>query len=323
MNVFSKIAHAARIEATAASAILRHGWPDVMLQFGGGIGDELLLTTVSHELKRRNPSAKIWQVSHSAELLYNNPDYHTVFTWDQRLMRYAFLLNTRRKKLSYAKERIPRKEEIPPVEHILAVLCRQAGIKGSIELRPYLFLKEDEIRKGRLHGEQIVVQCIGEQSYPTVMLNKLWSVEKFQYVVDILNGRGGTTTRIVQIGGGGDPLLQGVTDLRGRTTLRESAALLHEAQCFVGTVGLGMHLARAVGCRSVIIYGGREHSWQSGYTCNENLDSMVECAPCWLWNDCDYERKCMTMISANHVISAVERITKRLHTPLETDTAVI
>jgi ADP-heptose:LPS heptosyltransferase len=323
VNVIEKLGLAASIEAHAARIILRHGLPDAMLQFGGGIGDELLLTTVAHELKRRDSSLKIWQVSHSAELLRHNQDYAKIFTWDDRYLRYAFLLRGRRRNLAYAVERIPQKEEVPPSEHILAVLCTKVGITGSVALRPYLSLTDEERNNGSLGDFQITVQCLGPESFRTVMLNKLWSTEKFQHVVDGLHAVYGRGVQIIQIGGAADPMLRGVTDLRGKTTLRESAALIHRSRFFIGTVGLGMHLARAVDCRSVIIYGGREHSWQSGYSCNENIDSFVECAPCWQWHDCDYERKCMTMISVEHVMAAVERLIKRLDTPIEIDTVII
>ena len=266
---------------------------------------------------------KIWQVSHSAELLRYNPDYAKIFTWDDWYLRYSYLLHGRRKTLRYALETIQRKEEVPPSEHILAVLCRNAGISGSVALRPYLSLTDEEKKNGTLHDYQIAVQCIGPESFPTVMLNKLWSAEKFQHVVDALHALNGGRVQIIQVGGAEDPILRGVTDLRGKTTLRESAALIHRSRFFLGTVGLGMHLARAVDCRSVIIFGGREHSWQSGYPCNENLNSIVDCAPCWKWNDCDYERKCMTMISVDEVMTAVQRLIHRLDKPLETDTATM
>ena len=321
MNIFSKLAHAGLIEAHALLAVMRHGIPDAILQFGGGIGDELLLTTVAHELKRRDPSMKIWQVSHSTELLRYNPDYTKTFTWNDWYLRYTFLLQSKRKNLAYAVERIPQKEEVPPSEHILVVLCRNAGMSGSVALRPYLSLTDEEKNNGSLGDFQITVQCLGAESFRTVMLNKLWSAEKFQLVVDGLHAVYGGGAQIVQVGGAADPILRGVTDLRGKTTLRESAALIHRSRFFIGTVGLGMHLARAVDCRSVIIYGGREHSSQSGYSCNENIDSFVDCAPCWKWNDCDYDRKCMTMISVDQVMNAVQRLLRRADKPLETDTA--
>ena len=90
-------------------------------------------------------------------------------------------------------------------------------------------------------------------------------------------------------------------DLRGKTTLRESAAILSRSLAFVGQVGFLMHLARAVECRAVILYGGREHPSQSGYSCNENLYSEVGCSPCWRLNSCPYDKECMRRISAADV----------------------
>ena len=293
--------------------------PDVMLQFGGGIGDELLLTTVAHELRRREPLMKIWQVSHSAELLHNNEDYDRIFTWADSPLRHALFLEGRRVRLAYAVERTPRVDEVPPSEHILKILCKKAGITGEIALRPYLFLTDAEKQAGRKFENQVTIQCIGPASFPTVMLNKLWSVDKFQRVVDGLRELFPAGTQIIQVGVPEDPGLKGVVDMRGKTTIRESAALVQQSRCFVGTVGLGMHLARAVDRRAVIVYGGREHSWQTGYPCNENINSDVECAPCWKWNDCDFGRKCMTMISASDVLSAAEKLLKRSDNSLECD----
>ena len=307
LNILQKIIHAGSIELRAFLDMVRHGIPDIMLQFGGGIGDELLLTTVAHELKFRNPNLKIWQVSHSSELLLHNPDYTKVFSMEHWPLRYSILMESRRKRLSYAIEIEPRKEEIPPKVHIIAELCRKANIQGEIKIRPYLFLTNEEKKTGRLAENQIAIQCIGDDSYTTVMRNKLWDYGRFQSVVNTISDSN-IGIKIIQLGTSGDRLLDGVTDLRGKTSLRQSAAILNQCNFFIGTVGFLMHLARAVECRSVIIYGGREHSSQTGYICNENLNSYPDCSPCWLWDDCAHERKCMKMIEVEHVISAYERI---------------
>jgi hypothetical protein len=55
----------------------------------------------------------------------------------------------------------------------------------------------------------------------------------------------------------------------------------------------------------VIVLGGREAPWQSGYPENLNLYTEVPCAPCWLWNRCDYERKCLTAIEPGEVVRKV------------------
>jgi len=85
-----------------------------------------------------------------------------------------------------------------------------------------------------------------------------------------------------------------------------AATILANCRVFVGNVGFLMHLARAVECRSVIVFGGREAPWQSGYSGNINLFSPVSCAPCWLWNKCDHDRICMDVITAEEVIDSVK-----------------
>lgn len=323
LSIPVKIPHAAKIELLALLDVVRFGFPGVMLQFGGGIGDELLLTTVAHELKLRNPKLKIWQVSHSVELLCNNPDYDRVFSMKHWPLRYALFLNRLRLRLAYAQEIVPKSRELPPDIHILAELCRKAGIHGDVSLRPYFSLLPEELAQGKKTKTQITIQCCDAGTYSTVMLNKLWPKERFQKVIDEIHKNHDGHIEIIQIGSAQDPLLRNVIDLRGKTTVRETAALLANSLCFIGTVGFLMHLARAVECRSVIVYGGREHSCQTGYVCNENLDSFVDCAPCWFWNDCDFDRKCMTMISPEDVLNAIQRVFARHGDPLETESITL
>jgi len=151
------------------------------------------------------------------------------------------------------------------------------------------------------------------------MHNKQWFPARFQTVVEVLSKK----YHFIQLGSLADPPLQHVRDLRGKTSLRESGAILSKATLLLGSVGFLMHLARAVECPSVIIYGGREAPWQSGYTCNKNLYSPVSCAPCWFWNRCDFDRMCMKSISADEVIEAIEEQLSRRRDHLVVDTALI
>jgi ADP-heptose:LPS heptosyltransferase len=153
------------------------------------------------------------------------------------------------------------------------------------------------------------------------MFNKQWYRDRFEDVVRKIHkfGIGGPDLQVIQVGDASDPMIAGCVDLRGKTSLRETAAILKNSLALIGTSGLLSHMARAVDCRSVIIYGGREHSYQSGYICNENLDSKVECSPCWLWNNCDHDKKCMKMISVENVISALTRVIDRQKEFLEVE----
>jgi len=93
---------------------------------------------------------------------------------------------------------------------------------------------------------------------------KWWSAERYQEVIDHFRGR----IQFVQVGHIGDyhPRLEGVVDLRGRTTLRQLILLIHNADGVLCGVTALMHLAAAVprpegrpGLRPcVVIAGGRE-----------------------------------------------------------------
>ena len=304
-----------QIETEAARWILRCGPPDVILHILGGLGDELLLSCVAHELRKRTPTLRIWQISPAAELLDGNPDYTLVLDKTHWALRHSNLLKRWRLPLRYTEMPVGSRVETPPREHILAVLCRKAGITGIVELRPWCRATGN----GRLAPRQIAIQSVGENTHETWMANKRWYHDRFQAVVDAIRQRW-PDTLVVQLGVAGDLPLAGARDLRGKTALRETAAILSRSLCFIGTSGLLVHLARAVECRSVVIYGGREHAWQSGYSCNENLETHLPCAPCWLWHDCDIDRECMKRITPDQVVAAVERTLARVNEPLTVDT---
>jgi ADP-heptose:LPS heptosyltransferase len=205
-----------------------------------------------------------------------------------------------------------------PQQHIIALLCQKVGITGTVALRPYLTLTDAEAGRGRLRPRQVAIQSSGMDA-KHAMTNKNWSPEGYQDVVSSLRDR----YDFVQVGSRVDPALDGALDLRGRTTLRETAAILAGSLAFVGQVGFLMHLARAVDCRSVIVYGGRETPAQSGYPCNENLYSPVHCSPCWRLNTCPYDRMCLQAIGAADVAAALAAQVERFGSPLACDTDTI
>jgi ADP-heptose:LPS heptosyltransferase len=194
-------------------------------------------------------------------------------------------------------------------------MCAMAGIRGEVELFPKIFLSEEEKQaRKRVPGRQIAIQSANLQAHWPVR-NKQWPVERFQMVADALKHH----FNLVQLGVPSDPPLQGALDLRGKTTPRQSAGILAASHVFVGLVGALMHMARAVDCRSVIVYGGREHPLQSGYTANENLYWDGPCAPCWEASACDFDRLCMKEIAPEAVVSAARRLAECSGEPLAVD----
>jgi hypothetical protein len=121
---------------------------------------------------------------------------------------------------------------------------------------------------------------------------KWWSRRRYQEVVDQLQGR----VHFVQIGERGHyhPQVRGVTDLRGRTTLRDVVRLTYHCYGVLCGVTMLMHLAaalpqvpgRALPRGGVIIAGGREPPHWEAYPTHQFLHTvgMLPCCAtggCW------------------------------------------
>jgi ADP-heptose:LPS heptosyltransferase len=284
----------------------RLGFPQRVYHGAGGIGDDLLCTTVFRELKKRG-EPRIAVRSAYRTLFEGNPDVDIVIR--KRIPIFAPLM-------VHGLDLFQLTYQVPLKEHLLAGLCRSAGLVGDVTLRPYIFLSPAELSAGRLYDRQIVIQSSGLAAH-IPMKNKEWFPERFQEVADCLQSR----ASLIQLGSQLDPPLTGVLDLRNKTSLRQAAAILASSLVFVGQVGFLMHLARAVECRSAIVYGGRETPDKTGYPANKNLVGATSCSPCWLENKCDYDRECMKMISAETVANAAMEQISRYGAPLETEVA--
>jgi hypothetical protein len=288
-------------------AVAAGGLPEIGIYFNGGLGDDIMCSAVARELKKRG-ARKIWLLTSFSELLAGNSDLIAVPA-DFRLRRLCELFRVPCIELGYP--------DAPP-RHLIVMMCEAAGIRGEVELRPYVVLSEAEKRAGKIaHRPQIAMQS-SSLSARHPMRNKQWPPERFQIVANALKD----DFDLVQVGASSDPPLHGALDLR-ETSLRQLAAILSASRLFIGLAGGLVHLARAVECRSVVVNGGREDPSRSGYSANENLYWSGPCAPCWQRNDCNYDRVCMSEILPDQVIAAARRQIDRYGTPLAVDRADI
>jgi hypothetical protein len=291
--------------------IIKYGIPSHILSFGDSLGDNLLLTTLAHELNVRGYK-NIWIKCDHSFLFKNNPDVKLV-------LPYKTLLSTPILKFFNVKTIFPRytvyhkdtDRDAIPEKHIILKMADSLNLKGSITNKPYFFLSDVELEKGGYAKKKIIITTSTSGALKP-MKNKEWYAERYQQLVDKFYPE----YQFIQLGTQNDCPLKNVIDLRGKTTVRETAAILKNASLLVTHVGFMMHLARAVDRRSVIVYGGRERPDQSCYACFENIYSAVECSPCWLHNTCPYDKKCMDMISADMVKAAISNQLQLLDEPL-------
>jgi ADP-heptose:LPS heptosyltransferase len=296
----------------------------MLLFVGIAPGDDILCTAVLRELKQRKRGS-VWYASNFPEIFHgldyvdrNLPagkDFDAFLANARRLTRFAKLWRIDIRHLTYAAFDHTRDWSEIPKRHIIAELCARSGVTGPVSLRPDMKLTPQECAEAEWVKGCLVIQSSGLGAR-SPMRNKQWFPERFQAVVDQLRNH----FEFVQVGSEGDPLLEHVIDLRGKTTIRQSAAILHNAALYIGNVGFLMHVARAVECPSVIVYGGREAPWQSGYSCNINLYTALHCAPCWQRNTCNFDQQCMKDISADHVVQGVKQLLARPRGPLFVDT---
>jgi hypothetical protein len=277
-----------------------------VLYFGEAPGDDLLATAVLrhwHEVR----GSRAWYLTRHPQIFQGNRDVGLVLDYSPELAGALNVLGVPRRRLTYHPYDPATDRSVAPRDvHIINLMCQAAGLPAIADPVPVLTLAPEEIvRAGRT---RVAVQS-SVMGAAMPIRTKEWRLERMQAVVDALRG----DAEIVQLGTARDPLLSGVVDYRGRTTLREAAGVLAGAPVFIGMVGFLMHLARAVGTRSVIVFGGREQPSQSGYSVNHNLFTELPCSPCWFWNRCPYGHECMERITAADVIGAARQLLQEVN----------
>jgi hypothetical protein len=258
-----------------------------------GLGDSLLFNAVVHALGEQNRRRYLIGTSHPE--IYAGNRYALVLPFCQRanykLGRFfAPVVGLKAHHIDYYYE------GHPPKRHILSLLSDRVGLHRSIQ-RPEIFLSAEEKAKQLLPetgSRWVAIQSTGLTRWTD---NKNWGVERFREVVQLLQDR----VSIVQLGAENDPSLGADLELQGKLPIRDVFVALRQCQVFIGQVGFLMHAAAAVRLPSVIVYGGFEATWQSGYEQNINLYSDVECAPCWLETKCPHDKKCMSLITPERV----------------------
>ncbi|TSJ35968.1 glycosyltransferase family 9 protein [Mucilaginibacter corticis] len=292
----------------------KNGVPSHILYFGDSLGDNLLLTTLSKALYERGYQ-NIWIKCDHPDLFKNNPVVKLVIPFNTLLSSYLLKLgNVKLVRPAYTTYQPEEDRDLIPEKHILLKMADWLDIKGTIENKPVLDLEVAETAKGLIYDKQIVI-VTSTVSALIPMKNKEWFAGRYQQIVD----KYANQYQFIQLGSKYDAPLTNVLDLRGKTTIRESAAILKNARLLITHVGFMMHLARAVDCRAVIIYGGRESPDQSGYSVFRNIYSEVACSPCWFHNKCEHDRKCLTRITSSDAEHAVLEQLQLYGTPLTTD----
>jgi len=250
-------------------------------------GDVLMLTAAVRDLHAAYPSRFATDVRTSAPALWRHNPYLTRLdetAADVEIVdaHYPLIQQSNTRPHHFIQGYVRFLEERLGVTIPLTRFC------GDIHL------SEDEKRlpcptiEHGLEGDFWILMAGGKYDFTT----KWWNPASYQAVVDQLRGR----VRFVQCGEQNHwhPPLDGVLDLRGRTTLRQFVLLMHHAAGVLCPITFAMHLAAAVPTRAgrsptrpcVVIAGGREPPHWESYPHHQFLHTVgaLACSAqggCW------------------------------------------
>jgi hypothetical protein len=213
--------------------LVRCGLPEIVLVYGWGLGDDLMCTTTLRELKRRG-RGPLWMITNTPDLFEGMNDVSHTLPINGPGELLSRILPRKVRRLVYDRcDPVIADRVLPPTRHYITEICARAGITGRITLRPYLTLAKQERETCNWATGLIVIQSATAAPKASPLINKQWSHERFQAVVDALANE----YNFLQLGTIDDRPLKGVNDLRGQTSIRQTAAILSHARLFVGTVG--------------------------------------------------------------------------------------
>ncbi len=239
-------------------------------------------------------------------------------------------LRKRWKSLSFLYNlKIPMKPGLHDVEQNLNLL-EAFGIDVS-DIKPALkidILSEDEnfadafLESNGLRGEFLIGMHPGS-SGERGMVHKRWDAEKFSKLGDILSER--LNAKILVFGGPEERelktrisnMMKGPSFVIEGTTLRQTISLIGRCKLFISNDSGPMHIAVAMGVRTVGIFGPTDHTRTAPYgDGNVVVRKGLPCSPCWKVEDvgvrrkCDRDVSCMKRLSVEEVLEFMEDIVR-------------
>ncbi|SCM72508.1 glycosyltransferase family 9 protein [Desulfovibrio sp. 86] len=283
----------------------------------GGIGDAILVSAIAENnglcvastkynvLLENNPNIVLNDIS--ANTVFNSRDVHDALLQQGIAPFYAHYWDLECRNGCYHWRY--------PQMHMIAKCCARAEVYGDIKIYPRIYLNDQEIEENRPVRDKYIVM----QSYGAVW--KTAGYETWSVVSKVLS----KNYTIVQVGAENDPLLPNTINCL-HYGLRETAAVIKNSSAFLGVIGGLMHMARAVGTRSVISFSDSEPEFFSGYIANEHAISQERCDLCRtnkvnMFNGdiCPKKYICGKSISPEAILAAFFRLEKRIAHPLEYD----
>jgi lipopolysaccharide heptosyltransferase II len=149
---------------------------------------------------------------------------------------------------------------------------------------------------------------------------KRWPEEKFCLLVDKIVEKYKATVIIVGDLSEKDLLInlkvnKNIINLLGKTSLSQLAAVINKSDLFIGNDGGLLHIAVALGKKTISFFGPVDPKAYGPYPEDEThhivLRRALECSPCYRkfrLNPCQRNRECMEKIDVDEVLKKMDRL---------------
>ncbi len=268
------------------------------------IGDTLFLSTVAHEIRKRNPSAKITVHSHWPDLFLHNPDIAQSFPIREPHVPPAFP--------------IQYEHPWPPADetHVLGKVCESVGIPAE-ETTPAIYYyptqAERDLAKEVLPPSDKPLVVVHPFSGFFAAKTKQWDFGNWKRFLDIIP----EDIETLRFSNPDEPATP--TDRSSHrdiqtTEIRHTAAYLERADAFIGQESGLAHLATALKVPAVVIFTGYVPPSMFGYPQNINLKPQdLPYIPCWQGDGCDPCKGeiCTQSVSPEEALKALMEILER------------
>jgi ADP-heptose:LPS heptosyltransferase len=148
--------------------------------------------------------------------------------------------------------------------------------------------------------------------------HKRWPVSKYKSFLRQMTGK--VNLPVILVGGGdekdlcneiGAPYFESgsVVNFAGFLSIKQLAALLSSAHLVIGNDSGVMHIASAVGARTLSVFGPTPHLWSGPFRKNRVVTLSLPCSPCYLEKRFGCGNPiCLTNLSENLVLKELDSL---------------
>jgi ADP-heptose:LPS heptosyltransferase len=304
-----------------------------------GYGGALIWTAFAHNLKNEYPDKQIVFLykralpdfllgkPHPDHIVYeNNEDISCIvdsIAWHFKKWQFkpehTIIVDMSNPVYNYAKGDSETRTTYKTGRHAIQIACGVHGISNA-KLQPKIQLTKEEIDKTNdlLEANALLKNhfiCIEPHTKKSFTPNKAWFWEKWERLVELINqyiSNNHLFCKLVQIGVATDKILDGVVNLAGKTSFRETAHILKNSIVLISCLGGLVHLSKAVGGKNIVVVSAWEPLELASYPDDINFYTDIDCKNCGLKIPCPINRKCMEAIIPEQVFEAVKSVLKDL-----------